>query len=1094
MAHNLSLRVNHPIPFGKYYLLDRINAGGMAEVFRAKAFGVEGFERVVAVKRILPNIAADTDFISMFVDEAKLAVQLNHANIAQIFDLGKVNDSYFIALEYVHGKDLRALFDDARRRRLRLPFALAAYVVMKTCEGLDYAHNRRDTSGRPLQLVHRDVSPQNVLVSFEGDVKLIDFGIAKAVGTASRTRAGVLKGKFGYLSPEQVCGEPVDRRSDIFTVGIVLHELLTGNRLFASDGEFSAIEKVRSIAIPEPAQVLPDIPPLLSAIAMRALARDKDHRFQTAMEMHDALQRFLHIGDESFTRRDLRAYMREHFPADAENDHEAVGDFGDESALSAITSDITPVAEPTESNAVIDETRDAPREGSAKPASTLLGMPVPARPSTGGRTMPPPPPRSSDPSRPVAARTAPPPRPRTVPPAPARPPRTVPPGQMTAVGTQPPLSRSGTQPPVSRGTQPPPLSRSGTQPPVSRGTQPPPLSRSGTQPPAAAKPRTVPPAPPRTLPPGAQGSMYSAPSLDASLTNPLLSMDWDDEELSTQVYDKPEDAYEAEASAPSTPAPGPSFYEGGTYGAPSTIQYDPQLPAYGDVPGDSGYGQPSQLAPSGGFNPNLSQPVGYGAAPGGYSANAYGYGAGQESQAPTYVPPPAGDQGAGYGVYATGPVPQAPSPAAYSAFNPPTYADLPSDAQGAQFTQAPSATARGGERSRSTLLYALAVGGVVMLCFFAYLFLAKTEPGVVQLTTHPTDATVLFDGRPVGSNSPFLITGVVPGDKHRLDVQKEGYRMWSQEVQVQPGQHLTFPVNLESTGEAPAPGGDSVGVVAGAVGAFVLESTPPGAKVFLDGQDLNALTPVRIGNLLPRTYSVRVVLDGYREQTVHAKVEPSVDTPLPRIVLQPSRVHVRVTSDPGGAEAAIVRGDERRDLGRTPVEVTLDNEGSAWTLEVQKSGYETFSQLVGLDGGQKDLNVRAVLPRLPGSSGHVPNDVASVEPARPVAAPRPAATNDVSDLVAAPARPAARPTPANDPASLLNPEPAGGPGTLRINSRPWSQVTIDGKSYGNTPQMNISLNAGSHKVTLVNPEFGIRKTITVQIKPGQTETQIVPLQ
>jgi len=151
MAHNLSLRVNHPIPFGKYYLLDRINAGGMAEVFRAKAFGVEGFERVVAVKRILPNIAADTDFISMFVDEAKLAVQLNHANIAQIFDLGKVNDSYFIALEYVHGKDLRALFDDARRRRLRLPFALAAYVVMKTCEGLDYAHNRRDTSGRPLR-------------------------------------------------------------------------------------------------------------------------------------------------------------------------------------------------------------------------------------------------------------------------------------------------------------------------------------------------------------------------------------------------------------------------------------------------------------------------------------------------------------------------------------------------------------------------------------------------------------------------------------------------------------------------------------------------------------------------------------------------------------------------------------------------------------------------------------------------------------------------------------------------------------------------------------------------------------------------------
>ncbi|MFM2417783.1 MAG: hypothetical protein RL385_2506 [Pseudomonadota bacterium] len=590
--------------------------------------------------------------------------------------------------------------------------------------------------------------------------------------------------------------------------------------------------------------------------------------------------------------------------------------------------------------------------------------------------------------------------------------------------------------------------------------------------------------------------MYSAPSLDASLTNPLLSMDWDDDELSTQVYDKPEDPSETELPSASTPAPGPSFYEGGTYGAPSTIQYDPHMPAYGGVPADTSYSQPGQQAAGGAFNPNVSQQVGYGAPPGGYSANAYGYGAGQEAQAPTYVPPPPGDQGAGYGVYATGPVSQGQVPANYAAFNPPSYADLPRDAQGAQFTQAPSAAVHGGERSRSTLLYALAVGGVVMLCFFAYLFLAKTEPGVVQLTTHPTDATVLFDGRPVGSSSPFLITGVVPGDKHRLDVQKEGYRMWSQEVQVQPGQHLTFPVNLEATGEPPAASGESAGAVAGAVGAFVLESTPPGAKVYLDGQDLNALTPVRIGNLLPRTYAVRVVLDGYREQTINAKVASSVDTPLPRMVLQPSRVHVRVTSDPGGAEAAIVRGAERRDLGRTPVEVSLDNEGNAWTLEVQKTGFETFSQTVALDGGQKDLSVRAVLPRIAGSSAHVGSDVASVEPARPIAAPRPAQTKDVSDLLAAPAGPASRPTPApaNDPASLLNPEPAAGPGTLRINSRPWSQVTIDGKSYGNTPQMNISLSAGAHKVTLVNPEFGIRKTISVQIKAGQTETQIVPLQ
>jgi serine/threonine protein kinase len=208
--------VKKPIPFGKYLLLERINVGGMAEVFKAKAFGVEGFERLVAVKRILPSIAEDQEFITMFVDEAKIAVQLTHANIAQIFDLGRVGDSYFIAMEYVHGKDLRAIFDRARKRGETVPVPMACYVAMKICEGLDYAHNKKDAAGRDLHLVHRDVSPQNVLLSYDGEVKVIDFGIAKAAGKAGKTQAGILKGKFGYMSPEQVRGLPLDRRSDIF--------------------------------------------------------------------------------------------------------------------------------------------------------------------------------------------------------------------------------------------------------------------------------------------------------------------------------------------------------------------------------------------------------------------------------------------------------------------------------------------------------------------------------------------------------------------------------------------------------------------------------------------------------------------------------------------------------------------------------------------------------------------------------------------------------------------------------------------------------------------------------------------------------------
>ena len=197
-----ALPLKKPIQFGKYFLLDRINVGGMAEVFKAKAFGVEGFERLLAVKRILPNIAEDEEFITMFIDEAKISVQLNHANICQIFDLGKVEDSYFIALEFVHGKDLRAIFDRCKQKPVdgltAMPIAQAAFVVMKACEGLDYAHNKRDANGGDLNLVHRDVSPQNVLISYEGEVKLIDFGIAKAAGKASKTQQGLLKGKFGY--------------------------------------------------------------------------------------------------------------------------------------------------------------------------------------------------------------------------------------------------------------------------------------------------------------------------------------------------------------------------------------------------------------------------------------------------------------------------------------------------------------------------------------------------------------------------------------------------------------------------------------------------------------------------------------------------------------------------------------------------------------------------------------------------------------------------------------------------------------------------------------------------------------------------------
>jgi hypothetical protein len=360
--------VKQPIPFGKYYLLERINVGGMAEVFKAKAFGVEGFERLLAIKRILPNIAEDEEFITMFIDEAKIAVQLTHANVAQIFDLGKVDDSYFIALEYVHGKDLRAIFDRARRLAEPLPIPMACFIIMKVCEGLDYAHNKRDGYGREMNLVHRDISPQNVLVSYEGEVKLIDFGIATAANKASKTQAGILKGKFGYMSPEQVRGLPLDRRSDIFSLGIVLYELLTGERLFLGESDFSTLEKVRNVEIMPPATYNHRISDELEAIILRALEREADERYQTAIDLHDDLQRFMYATGQFFSRKDLAAYMKSAFADELIQENEKLEQFK-RMALPA----------PGAAAAASSGAAGAPRR-----SGPLTSIPAPPMPASGG--------------------------------------------------------------------------------------------------------------------------------------------------------------------------------------------------------------------------------------------------------------------------------------------------------------------------------------------------------------------------------------------------------------------------------------------------------------------------------------------------------------------------------------------------------------------------------------------------------------------------------------------------------------------------------------------------------------------------------------
>jgi serine/threonine protein kinase len=282
------------IRYGPYRLLRRIAVGGMAEVFRGKRTGVEGFEKVVAVKRILPHLSDNKEFVDMFIDEAKMVAGLTHPNIVQIFDLGRIDRTYFIAMEYVHGRDLRTIMRRAREKGLRVPLDLGLLVVSRVCSALEFAHRKKDERGVPMQIVHRDVSPQNILISFEGEVKLTDFGIAKAATKASITDAGALRGKLLYMSPEQAWGKTMDRRSDVFSLGVVFYEMVTDQKPFAASSEMSILETVRECRVVPPSQVNARVPEKLERVVMKALARDVDERYQDASEMYRDLERVLH--------------------------------------------------------------------------------------------------------------------------------------------------------------------------------------------------------------------------------------------------------------------------------------------------------------------------------------------------------------------------------------------------------------------------------------------------------------------------------------------------------------------------------------------------------------------------------------------------------------------------------------------------------------------------------------------------------------------------------------------------------------------------------------------------------------------------------
>ncbi|MGZ3438099.1 MAG: serine/threonine protein kinase [Polyangia bacterium] len=284
-----------PLQFGKYQLVERLGLGGMAEVWKARVVGPQGFARTVVVKRVLPHLVQDPAFVKMFFAEARLSARLTHANVVQVFELGEVGGEYFLAMEYVRGKDLTAV-SGTRVGKGPLPIGFAVNVIREVCRALDYTHGLTDEEGRPLRLVHRDVSPSNVMIGFDGGVKLLDFGIAKALADANehRTVTGTLKGKFGYMSPEQVDGHLADHRADLFAAGIILHELLTNKRLFKGASDIQTLAMVREAKVAPPSEINPEVLRDLDQICMKALARDPAQRYQTCGELAIALDDIVH--------------------------------------------------------------------------------------------------------------------------------------------------------------------------------------------------------------------------------------------------------------------------------------------------------------------------------------------------------------------------------------------------------------------------------------------------------------------------------------------------------------------------------------------------------------------------------------------------------------------------------------------------------------------------------------------------------------------------------------------------------------------------------------------------------------------------------
>ena len=315
--------------FGPYQLIEKLASGGMAEIFKARTFGHSGFEKTLVIKRLHPRYTQTPEFVEMLKEEAKTAVGLSHANIVQIFDLGRVQEHYYIAMEYINGRDLNQLMNRCKEQRMTVPAEAALYITSEVCAGLDFAHRQRDLNGKLLRLIHRDVSPQNIMVSQEGEVKLVDFGIAKSLASQQETEAGVIKGKFCFMSPEQARGQKLDHRTDIFSAGIMLYELLTGQAMYDNTDDHQLLYQVRNAQFVPIESLRPDLPSAIHKVVNRALSKDREQRYPSARHLQHALEKVMQKSGLMFSRFQLGQLISGYFPQLAPIEDDILNNYDD---------------------------------------------------------------------------------------------------------------------------------------------------------------------------------------------------------------------------------------------------------------------------------------------------------------------------------------------------------------------------------------------------------------------------------------------------------------------------------------------------------------------------------------------------------------------------------------------------------------------------------------------------------------------------------------------------------------------------------------------------------------------------------------------